>query len=346
MVRFNKALSICLIIGGLLLPASAFSERTGGMQVGYLGHRSNAMFTRLVFDTGAAAPERLKINYDEFGRRVVFGFPDGTMAFSFKPVSKVDNTVSQIDYIQVEPGKLGVIVRLGGKAIGLRVSYLYGPNRLVLDIYKQTWVKPFMPVNRDIGTVAINPGHGGTALGMVGPDALAESDVVYDLAERLKGLLESGGYRVVMTRERDTGPDAVEREGLANSERAGLYISLHASGRLGRAASAIYTVDEGPLDGGEGTDVPMLWSEQQAVYLPESTRLAKKMAGHLSALGGVEPPVRHVRLYGFEGLSMPAVMVELGGLARGGPLSDKAYIDRLAGILANGISSYAGGREP
>ncbi len=343
-MRFTAVLSISLVIAGLFLPASAFSARSGDMKVGYLGHRSYPLFTRLVFDTGTGSPARLKINYDEVDRRVVCGLSDGTLSFSFKPLDKVDATVRGIDYIQLAPGRLGVVVRLGRKALGLRVSYLTAPNRLVIDIYKQADVKSFMRVNREIKTVAIDPGHGGTDLGFVGAEALSEADAAYSLAESLKGLLELDGYSVVMTRGRDNGPDAVDREGLANSEHADLYISLHACGSLGRTASALYTVDEGPFDGTDRADVPMQWSEQQAVYLPESTRLAGRLADHLGALGGVEPPVRNLRLYGLEGLSMPAVMVEFGGLVRGGSLSDGAYIDRLAGILANGIKSYAEGR--
>jgi N-acetylmuramoyl-L-alanine amidase len=345
-LRF-KVLFFIVFIAAVFVPVAGYPAGDG-VQVGYLGYQRYSLFTRVVFDTGGAAPEGFKVGYDEVGRKVVFALVNGSLAFKFKPVDKLDDTVTAIDYIQVQPGKLGVLLRLSRKALGFRVSYLYRPNRLVLDIYRQTQYRPFMPVNRDVKTIAIDPGHGGTSLGAVGEGALAEADVVYKLSVKLKSALEADGFRVILTRDADKGPDAVDREGLANSERADLYISLHAAVQTGRGVASVFAPDEGTLgDGASGSsDAPMQWSEQNAVYLPESTMLARRLAEQMKPLTGDEPSVRYMPLYGLEGLSMPAVMVEfegLGGSGLGASLANGSYLDKLADILARGIKSYAGG---
>jgi len=346
--RFKIIFLLVFLSAATILPSAGYSARSGGVQVDYLGYQRYTFFTRVVFDTGGAAPEGFKVGYDEVGRKVVFALANGTLSFRFNPVEKLDDTVTAIDYIQIQPGKLGVLLRLGRKALGFRVSYLYNPNRLVLDIYRQTPYRPYRPVNRDIKTIALDPGHGGNSLGAVGRDALAEADVVYKLSLKLKSLLEADGFRVVLTRDADKGPDPVEREGFANSEGADLYISLHAAVQTGRGVATVFAPDEGLL--GDGTpsaaSTPPQWSEQNAVYLPESTMLAKRLAEQMKPLTGDEPAVRYLPLYGLEGLSMPAVMVEfegLGGRGLGATLAESSYLDKLAGILARGIKSYAGG---
>jgi len=339
---FPVIVALVVFMAAAALPAGA--QPGSGLKVDYLGSRSYPMLTRLVFGTGDTSPEKFRIRYDEVGRRIILVPSEGTISFSFEPVQDVDDNVLEVDYIQVEMGKLGVIVRLGKPARGFRVSYLGAPDRLVLDVYRQKGFKPFLPYHRDVKKIAIDPGHGGINLGVAGGDGLNEADITYGLAQRLSGILAKAGYGVVLTRDETEDPPPKERAGTANSHKADLFISLHVS--TGNEAVRLITPDEGilgkrgPMAGG------MLWGDQDAPYLPDSLKLARSLAGALTVGEAKEPPVSHARLRGFDGLTMPAVMVELGGFGATGGGSvhaSDAYMDSLAGKLADGIISHAGG---
>src|SRR5204863_1722474 len=56
-----------------------------------------------------------------------------------------------------------------------------------------------------IGSIVIDPGHGGHDTGTIGPNGLEEKDLVLDVAKRLGKLLDSRlGAEVVYTRQDDT----------------------------------------------------------------------------------------------------------------------------------------------
>lgn len=323
---------------------SASAQPASGVPVDFLGHRSYPALTRLVFATGSMSPERFRVTYDEGGRRALITPAEGSIAFSFEPVRGMDDTVLEVDYTQVEEGRLAIITRLGRSALGYRVSYLGEPNRLVLDIYRPQKVRPFLQPGRGVKKVALDPGHGGMHLGAVGPDGMNEADSAYSLALKLQAILDGDGYDVVVTRGEPDGPTPAERAGAANSAKADLYVSLHFTTS---DATRVFTYDEGVLGDRSVPGNVLLWSDQQPPYLPDSLRLARAVAGRLKDVTGRGTALKHARLMGFEGVAMPAVMVEVGGFGdKGdGSTADEAYMDRLAGALADGIESYAEGGE-
>jgi N-acetylmuramoyl-L-alanine amidase len=58
-------------------------------------------------------------------------------------------------------------------------------------------------MNRKPLLFVLDPGHGGSDPGAVGPRGLKESHVVLSVARMVKELLEHDGHKVVMTREED-----------------------------------------------------------------------------------------------------------------------------------------------
>jgi N-acetylmuramoyl-L-alanine amidase len=103
---------------------------------------------------------------------------------------------------------------------------------------------------RSSKTVFIDPGHGGLdpgVVGTVGGHQVLEKDVALGVGTRLAALLRDGGYRVVMSRTRDTsvttlGPndtvtgaltgsaehrDLVTRAACANAAGASVLVSIH-----------------------------------------------------------------------------------------------------------------------
>lgn len=77
------------------------------------------------------------------------------------------------------------------------------------------------------GKIAIDPGHGGRDPGADGPSGLLEKDITLKVGLKVRALLESYGYTVVMTRTTDTYVSLQERCDIANNSGADLFVSIH-----------------------------------------------------------------------------------------------------------------------
>lgn len=75
--------------------------------------------------------------------------------------------------------------------------------------------------------IVLDPGHGGHDPGAVGPTGLRESDIVLDVAKRVRDLLLDSGHKVRLTRETDCYVSLSARAEFANRERAELFVSVH-----------------------------------------------------------------------------------------------------------------------
>ncbi len=318
-------------------------EKTGMMEVNYIGHRSYPSFTRLVFDTGGVDADTFKVNYDADGKRVVFYPLEGTLAFTFAPVEQVDGLVKEVDFVQSDETKRGISARLSQDAVGCKVSRLSDPPRLVLDIYKKTGAAQSMPSGRAVKTIALDPGHGGRSNGSGRPGGLLEKDLTLDIAVRLRNILSRQGYKVVLTRDKDADVTPDERAGIANNAHADLYISIHAAGAFGPDAARlnVYTMESGPL---EVESVANSWPDQSAAYLPDSLVLAHDIASSLGKLSDERPVLHQTRLAGIEGLTMPGAIVEIANLSdqkQAEALAGDASRDKLAVLLTEAVNRYA-----
>jgi len=343
---------ILLVFTAFLLITSSASvcisqEEPSLVEVRYLGSHSYAGFTRLVFDTGGVAPGGFKVNFIPERRQVVVYPQSGLLSYSFAPVSGVDDLVAGIDFVEDEAGKRGIVASLGTGAGEVVQSYLTEPYRLVLDIRKKTKSEGFLPYGRLVRTIAIDPGHGGRNAGRGAQGVRAEKDIALDTAIRLKNALTKMGFKTVLTRSNDADISLDSRVGMANSQKADLFISIHASGGNfpKGAGPAIFVPDAEDLSGGPKKG-PLSWGEQNAPYLPDSMRLSRKLWEALKKTEAGQPVVHNVRLAGFSGLSMPAVMVELGNLdnqANAGLLSEDSFRGKVADSLAKGIADFSKG---
>jgi len=75
-------------------------------------------------------------------------------------------------------------------------------------------------------TVCVDAGHGGTDPGAV-YFSLQEKDLTLDIALRLKTLLSSNGYNVVMTRTGDQTLGNTDRATICNNGKADTVLSIH-----------------------------------------------------------------------------------------------------------------------
>jgi len=217
----------------------------------------------------------------------------------------------------------------------------------------------------EIRVVAIDPGHGGEEDGAVGSSGVKEKDLVLDLSQRLRSLLERNGIEVVLTRENDQAVDLPLRTALANHMRADLFLSIHAnfSGRSNARGAETYFLSwegndeeadslarrEGAYTATPGSSSSekidlVLWDMAQAEYLGRSSSLAEQIQDEMNALAGV--PSRGVKQAPFRvlvGAAMPAVLVEVGFLSNKEEeslLAGSDYRDRVAAALASAVERF------
>lgn len=81
-------------------------------------------------------------------------------------------------------------------------------------------------------TVLLDPGHGGTDPGAVGPTGLKESETNLRVARYLRDLLKADGAKVEMTREKDVALTLGERVEMAKKIMPDLFVSIHHNASL------------------------------------------------------------------------------------------------------------------
>ncbi len=177
------------------------------------------------------------------------------------------------------------------------------PYRIVVDINKPVppVVYNFKPGLRG-KIITIDPGHGGTDCGAIGPGKTEEKNITLAVALKVQTLLESAGARVLMTRRDDRdvyGPNssAVDelkaRASVANNNKADVFLSIH--------INSFST----PAPGGTAS-----YYYQKTLY---DAMLAQNIQSSLVAAGGLtDRGVYPARFYVIKRTLMPAALAELG----------------------------------
>jgi N-acetylmuramoyl-L-alanine amidase len=180
-------------------------------------------------------------------------------------------------------------------------------------------------------TIAVDPGHGGSDTGAVGPHATREKDANLEIAQVVKSLLEKEGAKPFLTRTVDMDVSLYDRPRIAWKSKARLLVSVHCN------ASGL---GENPL-----------WNNGSSVYWyqPQSQALAE--AVHASYRKRVSLLPDH-GLY-FADLAvcrmtqMPAILTEQAFIIlpeQEAMIFDPAFQKTLAGAIVNGIKAYVAGR--
>src|SRR5581483_3153183 len=91
-----------------------------------------------------------------------------------------------------------------------------------------------------VSRIVIDPGHGGHDPGAKGR-GVTEAELVLDVSQRLKKLLEKAGIEVILTRTGDEFVPLQERPQIANREGADLFLSIHANASPTGSAHGVET---------------------------------------------------------------------------------------------------------
>jgi N-acetylmuramoyl-L-alanine amidase len=217
--------------------------------------------------------------------------------------------------------------------------------------------------------VVLDPGHGGSDPGAVGPTGLTEASVTLDVAHRVAERLASRyGIQVVLTRDDDTYVDLETRTAHANDTRSDLFVSIHCNAAPNRDAHGVATF---VLDTGSDRVAARVGRREGELVADDPvsswhvTRILTSF--RLSALGqqsyGLAEAIQRAMLHDLRLLypavddlgvhtasfhvlvtaRMPSVLVEVSFISN--PMEEQrlrseGYRDVLAGAIARAIASH------
>lgn len=253
---------------------------------------------------------------------------------------------------------------------------LASPFRLVFELYQSgapavTEAPTFRrPADDGREVIVLDPGHGGSDTGAVGPAGTQEKEVTLRLARLLaEGLRRRLPVRVELTRDEDAELPLATRSALANQAKADLFLSIHLNSAHGASAHGTETYflsleasderaaqaaeDANRAAGGQAdplTDLQLiLWDMAQSRHLSASQYLANLIQEELNqALDLRDRGVKQAPFSVLMGAGMPAVLVELGFLSNPEEeqrLLDPGYQGQLTDALVRAVTRFRSQRQ-
>jgi N-acetylmuramoyl-L-alanine amidase len=220
-----------------------------------------------------------------------------------------------------------------------------------------------------VQTVVIDPGHGGMETGAKGKFGNLEKDITLAISLKLKALIErSLGLTVILTRDRDVDLSFENRAAIANNNKAGVFISIHANGAFQRNAVGSETfflslnaTDEetrrlaylennsselhNRIDPSTDDDLMMiLWDMAQTAYIKQSSRLAELVQDELNTLLGTRNRgIKQAPFKVLTAVACPAILVEAAFLSNPEEeqrLASADFQSKVAEAIYRGLSRY------
>lgn len=212
--------------------------------------------------------------------------------------------------------------------------------RVVLDV-KKVFVEPDPEVNfppyeipnrSGRHVIVIDPGHGGSDAGAIGPTGVTEKSVSLAVSLKAQQLLTANGYHVVMTRTTDVDvaapgvPDGVELQARVDKSPpdAEIFISVHCNAFSNGTANGMETF--------------------HAPTAVQGKRLATLLNEELERLGGLNNRgIKSARFYVMTHSKCAASLIELGFITN--PREEKLlassdYQYKLAQAITNAVNRY------
>lgn len=210
------------------------------------------------------------------------------------------------------------------------------PFRIVIDVEKSV---PLSDVKFSAGLkgklIVLDPGHGGSDPGAIGPRRTYEKTLNLSLGMQVKAILERSGAQVVMTRQADidlSTPEASDRDELrartmvANNRKADLFISIHhnASANSDLSGTTTYYYRKTLFD----------------VVLAQCLQDAMVRGGGLDNIG-----VRTANFFVVKNTWMPAALLEVGFISNPQEeqiMGSPAFQQKMALAIVAGIDQFFG----
>ncbi len=200
--------------------------------------------------------------------------------------------------------------------------------------------------SKKIKTICLDPGHGGTDPGYrVGQNE--EQEYTLLLAQEVRSQLQKAGFKVTLTRTKDTYVDLPVRSRTAIRQKADLFVSLHfnsfPSDRSVNGVETYCVTPAGAKSTNAGGEGDTRWVQGNR-YDNSSMLLAYQVHNCLlKELSAEDRGVRRARFKVLCEAGMPAILVEGGFMshpAEGKKIFDAGYRRQLARAIVEGIIGY------
>lgn len=254
----------------------------------------------------------------------------------------------------VRAEKNRAFVELGGVKVYLGAAVVESNGRMF--VAKRDFDKTIAPVLAPqavsvphIRTIVLDPGHGGKDPGNLNKRmGLTEKTLALDVTKRLKAILEAKGYRVLITRTRDTYVELEDRTAYANRAKADLFLSIHFNGAESTSAAGLETYCLTPAGqystndarrsagntGAEAGNAHDRWNILLGYYVQKTL---------VDKLEGEDRGVRRARFKVLCDLACPGVLVECGYLnnpAEAANIASPVYREKIAQSLADSVAIF------
>ncbi len=249
-----------------------------------------------------------------------------------------------------------------------KVFYLPEPYRVVIDVARHP-PGAASRGRRVVERVVIDPGHGGTDPGAIGPSGEREKDVTLDIARRVAPLLTRDGLTVLLTRADDRFIPLEDRMARANAFPADLFVSIHCNAAENHVrhgvetyvldttkdeiASRVAARENATSQAATAELGAILASLRMADQASHSTHLAELM--QKAAMASIrdrypdvfDGGVHTAGFYVLVGARMPAILLETSYISNAVEeqrLKTDDYRQRLADAVVNAVRAYRQGR--
>lgn len=216
-------------------------------------------------------------------------------------------------------------------------------------------------------TIVIDPGHGGSDTGAVGPDGKNEKELTLIISKKLAEdiRVKMKNAKVYLTRDHDATLTLDDRVRFANKKKADLFISIHANASTSKKERGIQTyylnnatdkaaerlaMQENKNSGKKASDLDKILATMiQNASTDESRELAKSI--HKNLIKGLsskysdieDQKVRSALFYVLVGVKCPSVLIETSYISN--PKEEKRlenakYQALIASSITDGVSNH------
>ena len=268
--------------------------------------------------------------------QLIFNIEDAQIS-NISRQEKLDGNIAKKVFLQEKKDTVQGKIYLQEEVNNNYKIYSLGKKGIAIDIFNSV---VNTPVASDVALsnvknkiITIDPGHGGSDSGAVGPNGYTEKEGTFAIPQKVASILNQSGAKVVMTRDSDVdvyGPNASARNELqarvdvGNNANSDIFVSIHCNAFVNPAAN--------------GTQTFYYGSSYQGQRLAQS--IQEKM---IEANGLRDRGISTCNFYVVKHSYMPAVLIETAFITNYDEealLSDDEWQTTMAKAIAEGINEY------
>ncbi|WP_289146033.1 N-acetylmuramoyl-L-alanine amidase [uncultured Megamonas sp.] len=268
--------------------------------------------------------------------QLIFNIEDAQIS-NISRQEKLDGNIAKKVFLQEKKDTVQGKIYLQEEVNNNYKIYSLGKKGIAIDIFNSV---VNAPIASDVALsnvknkiITIDPGHGGSDSGAVGPNGYTEKEGAFAISQKVASILNQSGAKVVMTRDSDVdvyGPNASARNELqarvdvGNRVNSDIFVSIHCNAFVNPAAN--------------GTQTFYYGSSYQGQRLAQN--IQEKM---IEANGLRDRGISTCNFYVVKHSYMPAVLIETAFITNYDEealLSDDEWQTTMAKAIAEGINEY------